>query len=66
MKKRTTTHNTAFSKRLKRLRWNLKQAQKWTGTSYENIKNYNNGRVLAPRPVMRLLAAYRLLHWGKH
>lgn len=59
--------NTPLAKRLRRLGWNLKDAQRWTGEPYGSLKNWNQERngMKAPRAVMRLLAVYRLLHWGK-
>ena len=62
--KRNRQHDTPLAHRLRRLGWTLRDAERWTGERYGNLKNYNQGRVACPRPILRLLAAYRLLHWG--
>jgi len=64
--KRNRQPNTAFAKRLRRLRWDLTRAAQWTRKPYKTLKNYNQGRTPAPRAIMRLLAAYRLMHWGDY
>jgi len=58
---------TPLAKRLRRLGWSLKDAQQWTGEPYGSLKNWNIARngMKTPRAVMRLLAAYRLINWGK-
>jgi len=65
MTTRNRHHNTPLARRLRRPGWNLKRAQRWTGEPYGNLKNWNQGRNPCPRAVLRLLAAYRLLHWGR-
>lgn len=64
--KRRNRHPRApFAKRVRRLHINVEQAAWWTKITYGTARNYNQGRRPAPRAVMRLLAVYRLLNWGK-
>jgi len=55
----------AFAKRRRRLGLTNKQAAKWLGVPYKTALNWNQGRP-APRHAMRMLAAYRLIKWGKY
>ena len=63
--KRQREHHTRFAKRLRRLGLSLIDAQAWTQIPYGSLKNYKQGRVTAPRSALRMLALYRLIHWGK-
>ena len=63
---RNRHQNTQLARRLRRLGWTLRDAERWTGEKYGNLKNYHQGRVSpCPRPILRLLAVYRLLNWGR-
>lgn len=64
--KRQRHHQTALAHRLRRLRLNLAQAGRITGEPVGNLKNWKQGRTRTPPAVLRLLAAWRLLHWGTH
>lgn len=56
---------TPLSFRVKRLRLNLKKVQKITREPYRTIQNWNQGINKCPRSVLRLLAYYRIKHWGQ-
>lgn len=62
---RTRHHDTAFARRLRRLRMTLEDAQRWTREPIGTLKNYKQGRRRTPRAALRMLAAYRLTHWGR-
>ena len=64
--KRNRHHRTAFAHRLRRLHLTLDQAAQVTGEPVGNLKNWKQGRRRTPRAVLRLLAAWRLLHWGRY
>ena len=65
--KRNRTHTTQLAKRLRRLRLNqLADAARVLGTSPRTVEAWRQGRYETPRVAMRLLAAWRLLHWGTH
>lgn len=59
------SNTTAFGRRVRRLGLSLRQVQAWTGEPYGTVKRWSQGRSAAPPSVMRLLAVYRLLHWGQ-
>lgn len=59
-------HNTPFAKRRRRLGLNVAQAARWLREPYGTVRGWNQGRYAPPRAAMRLLAVYRLLHWGKY
>lgn len=63
--KRNRSHNTPLAFRARRLRLSLKDIQRITKEPYGNVTNWNQGRRRTPRVVLRILAAYRLLHWGE-
>ena len=54
-----------LSFRVKRLRLNLKKVARITREPYRTIQNWNLGINRCPRSVLRLLAYYRLKHWGQ-
>ena len=60
-----TDLKTSLAFRAKRLNMTMKDVQKFTKEPYGNILNWKQGRSRCPRSVLRLLAAYRLAHWGK-
>lgn len=62
---RNRQQSTPLAWRAKRLGLTLKELQKITGEPYGNIKNWNQGRRRTPRVIFRMLAAWRLLNWGK-
>lgn len=62
---RTREHNSPFAKRRRRLGLSVTQAARWLRTPYGTVKDWNQGRYQPPRAALRLLAAYRLLNWGK-
>lgn len=64
-KQRTRRHNTRLAFHLRRLHLSLNQAARLTRAPIGNLKNWKQGRARTPRPVLRLLAAWRLLHWGQ-
>ena len=51
--------------RATRLGLSMKDVQRLTREPYGNILNWNQGRSRCPRSVLRLLAVYRLAHWGE-
>lgn len=57
---------TALAFHARRMNLSLKDLEKITREPYGNIKNWNQGRRRTPRIVFRMLAAYRLLHWGSY
>lgn len=61
---RNRQQNTPLAYRLKRLGLSLKELEKITGEPYGNLKNWNQGRRRTPKVIFRMLAAWRLLHWG--
>ena len=63
---RQRRHNTRLAFYLRRLRLTLVQAARLTGEPLGNLKNWKQGRSRTPRVVLRLLVAWRLLHWGRH
>jgi hypothetical protein len=63
--KRNRHHNTPFARRCRRLGLDLGAAARWLREPYGNVKNWNQGRSRCPRSVLRLLAAYRLIRWGR-
>lgn len=65
MTTRNHNHDTPLAFRLRRLGLSLAEASRWTRAPYGNLKNWNQGRTRCPRPVLRLLAAYRWAKWGK-
>ena len=56
---------TSLAFRAKRLGLNMRDVQKLTREPYGSILNWKQGRNRCPRSVLRLLAVYRLAHWGK-
>jgi DNA-binding transcriptional regulator YiaG len=60
---RTRRHNTPFAGRLRRLRLSVAGAARLLRTPVGTIKNWKQGRSIPPRAALRLLAAWRLLHW---
>ena len=56
---------TSLAYRAKRLKLNMQEVQKLTKEPYGSILNWKQGRNRCPRSVLRLLAVYRLAHWGK-
>ncbi|MDH5548048.1 MAG: hypothetical protein OEZ43_20920 [Gammaproteobacteria bacterium] len=63
---RIREHNTAFSKRRRRLGLSVKNTARWLRTPYTTVKNWNQGLAEPPRTAMRLLALYRLDRWGNY
>ncbi len=63
-RQRQRHHHTRLAFYLRRLRLTLVQAARLTGEPLGNLKNWKQGRTRTPRAVLRLLAAWRLLHWG--
>lgn len=61
---RITEHQTPFAKRMRRLGLDLVATEKFTKIPYATLRGYKGGRPV-PRAAMRMLAAYRLLHWGE-
>lgn len=61
---RNRQQNTPLAYRVKRLGLSLKELEKITGEPYGNLKNWNQGRRRTPKVIFRMLAAWRLLHWG--
>jgi len=64
--KRQRHHDTPLAHRLRRLRLTLRQAERITRAPYGNLKAWKQGRYEAPRTILRLLAAWRLIHWGRY
>lgn len=60
---RPLTRRTALAHRARRLGLNLADVARLTGAPYNSVRNWHAGRTPCPRPVLRLLAAWRLLHW---
>ena len=56
---------TPLAFRAKRLNLTMKDVQKLTKEPYGSVLNWKQGRSRCPRSVLRLLAVYRLAHWGK-
>lgn len=56
---------TPLAKRLRRLGLSLRQAQRWTRAPMGNLKRWHRGESRTPRPILRLLAVYRLARWGQ-
>lgn len=65
-KTRNRQQKTTLAFHARRMNLTLKDLEKITKEPYGNIKNWNQGRRRTPRVVIRMLAAYRLLHWGKY
>lgn len=63
---RTRQHQTPIARRMRRLGLDLPDLQRLTRAAYGTCKNWKQGRSAPPRAVLRLLAAYRLLHWGNY
>lgn len=63
---RNRQQTTPLAFHAKRMNLTLKDLEKITGAPYGNIKNWNQGRRRTPKIVFRMLAAYRLLHWGNY
>lgn len=61
---RNRQQNTPLAYQVKRLGLSLKELEKITGEPYGNLKNWNQGRRRTPKVIFRMLAAWRLLHWG--
>lgn len=59
-------HVTPFAVRRRRLGLTVGQSARWLRMPYSTVKNWNQGRYECPRVALRLLAAYRLLNWGKY
>lgn len=55
---------TSLAYRAKRLNLTMKDVQRFTREPYASILNWKQGRSRCPRSVLRLLAVYRLAHWG--
>ena len=66
MKQRTRHHDTRLARWMRRLGMDLPALQRITREPYGTCKNWKQGRSRTPRAVLRLLAAWRLLHWGEH
>ena len=62
---RNRNHNTALAFHSKRMKLGLKDLERITREPYDNLKNWRQGRRRTPRIVFRMLAAWRLLHWGQ-
>jgi hypothetical protein len=62
---RNREHNTPLANRMRRLGLSLADVQRLTREPYGTVKNWKQGRYKTPPAVLRLLAAYRLLHWGE-
>lgn len=58
-------HNTRLAFRLRRLRLSVAGAARILRMPYGTVKNWKQGRSSTPRAALRLLAAWRLLHWGR-
>ena len=56
---------TPLAMRARRLGLSLGDVARLTRESYGTVKNWSQGRSRCPRSVLRLLAYYRLKHWGK-
>ena len=56
---------TSLAFRAKRLSLSMQDVQKLTKEQYGSVLNWKQGRSRCPRSVLRLLAVYRLAHWGK-
>lgn len=63
--KRNRNLQTPLAKRLRRLALTLTEAQRITRAPMGTLKHWHAGQRRTPRIVLRLLAAYRLLHWGR-
>lgn len=63
---RNRQQTTPLAFHAKRMNLTLKDLERITGEPYGNIKNWNQGRRRTPKIVFRMLAAYRLLHWGNY
>ena len=63
---RNRQQTTALAFHARRMNLSLKDLEKITKEPYGNIKNWNQGRRRTPRIFFRMLAAYRLLHWGSY
>lgn len=57
--------DTALAWHLRRLGLNLKDLQRISREPYATCRNWHSGRNRTPRSIFRLLAAWRLLHWGQ-
>lgn len=64
-KQRIRRHDTRFAFHLRRLRLSVAAATRLLRMPYGTVKNWKQGRSSTPRAALRLLAAWRLLHWGK-
>ncbi len=62
---RQRRHDTRLDFYLRRLGLTLDQAARLTRAPYGDLKNWKQGRHRTPRPILRLLAHYRLTHWGQ-
>lgn len=62
--KRNRHHKTRLAFYLRRLGLTLEAAHRITREPIGNLKNWKQGRRRTPRAVLRLLAAWRLLHWN--
>ncbi len=65
VRSRNRHFNTSLAYRSRRLGLSLKDVQRLTKEPYGNITNWNQGRRRTPRVVLRMLAMYRLSHWGE-
>ena len=62
---RNRTQQTPLARRARRLGLTLRDIERLTREPYGTVKNWNQGRNRCPRSVLRLLAWYRLKHWGE-
>ncbi len=64
-RRRQADIKSSLNYRAKRLDLSMKDVQRLTREPYASILNWNQGRARCPRSVLRLLAVYRLAHWGE-
>lgn len=55
--------DTALAWHLRRMGLKLVDLQRISGEPYATCRNWHTGRNRTPRSIIRLLAAWRLLHW---
>jgi len=65
MQRRNRNLQTPLAKRMKRLGLTVEKAQQITRAPAGNLRRWRRGQSRTPRSILRMLAAWRLLHWGQ-